>query len=80
MDGKEYKMMERILGLSLRGCHEQLSVTCNIRDYREEAGGGIFRGGTLRQGQEDKGNIEKKIKYWLKHIFSNLRINFQILV
>ena len=65
MDWKEYKMMGRILGLSLRGCHEQLSVTCNIRDYREEAGGGyigrgIFRGGTLRQGQEDKGNIEKK--------------------
>ena len=41
MDGKEYKMMGRILGLSLRGCHEQLSVTCNIRDYREEAGGGV---------------------------------------
>ena len=63
MDGKEYKMMGRILGLSLRGCHEQLSVTCNIRDYRGRRGGyngkGIFRGETLRQGQ---GNIENEKK------------------
>ena len=55
MDGKEYKMMGRILGLSLRGCHEQLSVTCNIRDYRGEAGRGYFGGELYDKDKRTRG-------------------------